>query len=305
MNRRSCLNTLGACVAASASIPSICLAQNFHIDFVLASTLYGNMSLSQILPEVEYTGAVGLDIWDKPFGTQRKEMDQIGVAEFKTMLKDHNAKLSALTCFPRNSFELDSQFPIAKELGAKYLISGSKGPKNVKGKEARAAVQEFIVEMLPHADAAQEHGVVIGVQNQPDSLFAHPDAIRSFAEYNRHPALGIALAPHYLRDHTQLLPELILELGNENLPFIYFQEYGDGAYHKLENQLQLEQLPGRGPLDYSMIVRALKYANFNGVAEVCMYTTPRGKAIDENSEMVTELINEAQSYIDGCVRDLG
>jgi sugar phosphate isomerase/epimerase len=306
MNRRDCLKSIGAAGAAVTLPSNTATAKEgkFSINYVLASALYGDMKLSQILPEVEHSGAIGLDIWGKPHGTQREELDEIGVDAFTQMLKDHKTELIASTRYPLGPFGLQQEMPVLEQLGGKYLVCGSPNGPGPKGENAKKAVLQFIEAMKPHADAAEEHGLTIAIENHSKQLISHPDSIRYFAEFNRHKALGIALAPHHLREHTKLLPELILELGNENLPFMYFQEYGDGAYHKLQKQLELEQLPGRGELDYSMIVRALKHIEFSGVAEIFMHPTPRGGPILEKAESITELFNESRIYVDNCLAEI-
>lgn len=305
MNRRDCLKSIGA-AGAVASLPQTLKAVNgkFAIDYVLASTLYGDMKLSRVLPEQEYTGCLGLDIWSNPYGAHRAEIDRIGVDEFAQMVKKNSASVRVFTCYDRGCFGLQPEMPVLKRLSGKILVSGSPKAEGLSGKETRAAVLRFIEKMIPHADAAGEHGLTIAIANLSNHLLSSPDSIRYFAEFNRHPSMGLAFAPHHLKDHINLIPELILELGRDNLPFVYFQEYGDGAYHQLQKQIELEQLPGRGPFDYLMLAKALKLIRFKGIAEICMHTTPRGLPIMGNTESITELINESRIYVDSCVAGL-
>ena len=54
MNRRDCIKSITA-AGTAVSLPQILPAANdgkFAIDYVLASTLYGNMKLDRILPEL-------------------------------------------------------------------------------------------------------------------------------------------------------------------------------------------------------------------------------------------------------------
>lgn len=306
MNRRNCLKIIGATGAASSLSSMIAAASSgkFAIDYVLSSALYGDMDLRNVLGELEHTASVGLDIWDKPHGSQRLEIDMMGTDEFERVLKKFNAKVTVFTSYRKNCLELEPEMPVLEKIGGEILVSGSPSADGIKRADIRHEVLRLIEKMIPHADAAGERGLKIAIANHSGQLLSSPEAIRCFSEFNRHPAMGIALAPHHLKDYTKLLPELILELGRENLPFIYFQEYGDGAFHQLQKQVELEQLPGRGSLDYNMIVRALKLIDFDGVAEISMHTTPRGNPVFENAEEITELVNESQLYVDNCVREL-
>ena len=181
------------------------------------------------------------------------------------------------------------------------LVCGTTGPKDPVGDDAKKAVLGFLEKMKPHADAAGEHGLVIAVENHANQLMYHPDAIRTFAEFNDHKALGLSFAPHHLHEFTDQVPDLIRELGNDNIPFIYFQEHGIGSKKTVAKEIELEQLPGRGKLDYVPIVQALHDINFTGVAEIFMHPTPRGVPMLETAEAITKTINESRAYLDGCL----
>ncbi|MDF1811094.1 MAG: hypothetical protein P1V20_02740 [Verrucomicrobiales bacterium] len=306
MNRRDCLKSISA-TGAAAALPGLLSAQNdakFAFKYVLASTMYGNMKLSRILPELEHTGCEGLDIWCKPHGTQREEIDKMGVDSFAAMLKNYDAKALVFTCLPAGCYGLKPEMPVMQKLGGKIIVSSSPSVEILKGSETRAAVKKLIEEMAPHADEAAEHGLTIALKNGPGQVLSSPESILHFGEFNRHPSLGIALAPQYLKKDILRIPEIILELGNRNLSLIYLQEHGDGAFHKLQKTFELEQLPGRGTLSYSVVAKALKLIEFSGYAEISMYTTPRGLPALEDSEQITELINESRIYVDNCVRNL-
>ena len=66
----------------------------FALNYVLSSALYGNFKLETILPEIAKSGAIGLDLWGKPHGTQREELDAMGVNAFAELLAKHETKLT-------------------------------------------------------------------------------------------------------------------------------------------------------------------------------------------------------------------
>ena len=305
MNRRTHLKSIAALSGTASVFPSLDSEaaddKKFSINYVLSSAMYGPFKLAEILPEVKKSGSIGLDIWGKPHGTQREEVDEIGVDAFADLLKKHDTNLTVSTRYPLGCFGLQPEMPILKKLGGKILVCGSSRPKNVEGAAAKKATIEFLEKMKPHADAAGEHGLTIAVENHANQFLYHPDAIRYFAELNCHEALGIAFAPHHLHEHISLIPKLIKELGNENIPFIYFQEYGIGSKKTVEKKIELEQMPGKGTLDYVPIVKALREIAFTGVAELFMHPTPRGLPVLETAKEITDLINESRHYIDRCV----
>lgn len=307
MKRRDSIKTLSA-TALAGLFPDARAEKvddkkdRFSIEYVLSSALYGNMKLDTILPEVAKSGATGLDIWGKPHGSQREEVDEMGVDAFADLLRKHQTKLTVSTRYPLGCFGLQPEMPILKKLGGKILVCGSSGPKNPSGEEAKKLMKSFLEKMKPHADAAGEHGLVIALENHVNQLLFHPDSIRYFAEFNHHKALGMSFGPHHL--HTfppKIIPELIRELGNDNIPFIYFQEHSIGMLKKVDKEIEMQQLPGRGKLDYVPIVRALRDIQFTGVAEIFMHPTPRGIPILETAEAITGAINQSRGYIDGCI----
>ena len=304
MNRRTATRLLAGASLATATrarADSKSPEEPFAFDYVLASALYGDMELATILPEVARAGAVGLDIWGKPHGTQREELGKIGAEAFAALLEEHGAKLRVSTRYPLGPFGLRAEMPILKRLGGKVLVCGTTGPKDPVGEAAKKAVRSFLEKMKPHADVAGEHGLVIAVENHSSQLLSHPDSLRYFAEFNDHRALGVAFAPHHLHGFPDQIPALIRELGKDNLPFFYFQEYGIGSKKQVEKKVELEQLPGRGKMDWRPVVQALKEAQFAGVAEIFMHPTPRGVPMLETATAITDTINESRKYIEQCL----
>lgn len=300
MNRRQTLKTLSA-ATLGAPFASALAAEKFEIDYVLSSALYGDLPLAGVIPEVKKSGSIGLDIWGKGHATHREEMDEIGVDTVAEMLKKHDTALTVSTRYPLGCFGLQPEMPVLKKLGGKILVCGNGKGKEPSGDEAKQGVKKFLEKMKPHADAAAEHGLVIALENHSNQLITHPDAIRYFAEFNDHPALGLSFAPHHLHNHIDDIPVLIRELGNKNIPFIYFQEHGIGSKKHVEKEIELEQLPGRGTLDYTPIVQALRDIKFDGVAEIFMHPTPRGTPMLETAGAITDEVNKSRKYIGTCL----
>jgi sugar phosphate isomerase/epimerase len=301
-NRRAFLQTLAAASVAPA-LPSLAATKPFKLQYLLSSALYGDMKLAQVLPEVKPAGCVGLDLWGKQHATHREEVDEMGVDAFEALLKKHGVRLICSTRYPLGPFGLQPEMPIVKRLGGSLIVCASKGPKNVTGAEAKAGIQEFLELMKPHADKAAEHGITLAVENHANALLYTPDSLRYWAELNTHPALGVAFAPHHLHEHVAEIPKLLHTLGARNLPFIYFQEYGIGSKQTVAKEIELQQLPGYGTLDYKPIVRALREIGFTGYAEIFMHPTPRGLPMLPTPGEITRAINKSRDYIEKCLKE--
>jgi len=301
-NRRAFLQTLAAASLAPA-LPAIAAARPFKLQYLLSSALYGDMKLAQVLPEVKPAGCVGLDLWGKQHATHREEVDAMGVDAFEALLKKHDVRLICSTRYPLGPFGLQPEMPLVKRLGGSLIVCASKGPKDVTGAAAKAGIKEFLELMKPHADKAAEHGITLAIENHAAALLYTPDSIRYWAELNTHPALGVAFAPHHLHEHVAEMPKLIRELGSRNLPFVYFQEYGIGSKQTVAKEIELQQLPGFGTLDYKPVVRALREVGFKGYVEIFMHPTPRGIPILPTVPEVTAAINMSRAYVEKCLKE--
>jgi sugar phosphate isomerase/epimerase len=65
---------------------------------------------------------------------------------------------------------------------------------------------------------------------------------------------------------------------------------------------EIQQLPGRGKLDFVPILKALKDINYQGFTEIFMHPTPRGIPILPTAAEVTAEINRARQYLDKCLQ---
>ena len=286
-----------AAARGSASPP-----EPFALRYILASSLYGTMPLDVILPEVRKAGASAIDVWCKPHGDQREQADAIGLDAFAALLKRHDVPLGVLTRYPLGGFGLADEMAVAKRLGARLIVTGTGGPKGVSGDAAKREMRAFLEKMKPHAARAEELGVVIALENHGGSMLSHPDSIRSFAEFNRSPALGVAFAPHHLHAWDDQIPALINELGKQ-VVFLYAQEHGRGFVGKLPKDQEMMQLPGHGGrLDYRPVVAALKKIEYAGWVEIFMHPTPRGVPILPTPGEITAAVNKSRAYLDACVR---
>ena len=74
-----------------------------------------------------------------------------------------------------------------------------------------------------------------------------------------------------------------------------------GCSKKLPKEQELLQLPGRGPVDFTPVLKALQDINYQGFTEIFMHPVPRGIPILKTAEAVTEEINRARKYLEECL----
>ena len=306
LNRREMCRLLAAGPAALALAPRLLPADEpkpFTLRYVLASSMYGTLKLENILPEVRKTGADSIDIWPRRHADQREQMEAMGHEKFADLLDRNNVKLGMITRYDLGPFGLQEEMKVLRKLGGRLLISGSHGPRDVSGEEAKRAVKQFLDQMKPHVAAAEELDVTLGIENHGHALLSTPDSLRYFAEFNRSKNLGVALAPYHLPQDEKLLAKLIEDLG-PSLAHFYAWQHGQGCMEKLPKEQELEQMPGRGKLDFQPLLAALKKIDYQGWTEIFMHPVPRGIPIMETLEGVTAEINLARRYLEQCLRDV-
>ena len=304
MKRRKMTEALGAGVlAAMLPAPGQAAAKSFRFRYILSSAMYGEMPLAGILPEVSRAGCEAIDIWCRPHGNQREQIEFMGEYAARKLFEETRVKPAVFTRYPLGPFGLREEMKRVKEsFGAEIVVCGSTGPRGPSGKEARSAVRGFLEKMKPHVAVAEETGIRIAVENHSGQLLYHPDALRYFAELNTSSNLGIAFAPHHLHKFSNQIPTLIRELGDRNIPFMYFQEHSEGMYKKSTKAIEMQQLPGfGGGLDYKPVVKALKDIGYSGYCEIFMHPVPRGIPILPTAAGITAAINRSRDYIGKCL----
>ena len=115
--------------------------------------------------------------------------------------------------------------------------------------------------------------------------------------------LGIALAPYHLESlgvDAAGHAALIRALGNR-IAMFYAWQHGMGCHKKLPKEQELLQMPGRGKLDFTPIVGALKAIRYFGVTSIFMHPVPRGIPILKTAAACTTEINRARTYLEKCL----
>ena len=271
----------------------------YKFRYILASCMYGKTGLAEILPEVHKIGAEHIDIWPERHGNQREQIEAMGHPRFIELLKQHQVKLGILTHYDLGPFRVENGLRNAKKFGGTMVICGSGGTSGLKDIELKTVVKQFFEKMKPQIAVAEELGITLGIENHGGTMLSSPDSLRWFGELAPSKNIGIALAPYHLPQDSRLLANLIKELDTCLVHF-YVWQYGQGS-HEMAKEQELQQLPGRGVLDFRTIVQALKEVNYQGWTEIFMHPYPRGVPILEPTAEVTAEINQARRYLESLL----
>ncbi|HWL09408.1 MAG TPA: sugar phosphate isomerase/epimerase [Planctomicrobium sp.] len=296
INRReACRLILASAVACTGSRTVFAQPSSpFRLNYSLASSMYGCLPLEEILPEVRKIGAETIDLWPLKHGNQRNQVTEMGEEAFRQLLSEHQVRLGMTTRYDLGPFKLAQEIEFVSRLGGRMIVTGA---PSTKIPATREQVHAFVKTMTPHVKLAQQHGIILAIENHSNSLINHPDTLRWFAEAIDSPNIGIAFAPYHLPQDPTLLQNLIVELGAKLVHF-YAWEHGDGCMEKLPKEQELKQLPGRGSLNFGPLLAGLKAIQFNGWTQIFMHPVPRGIPIMESVGECTKVINQARQYLD-------
>lgn len=308
MNRRQFTNTLAVSVASftSARFASAAGESGFTFKYIVGSSMYGELPLSEILPDVHKTGARHIDIWPRKHGNQREQIEEMGHDRFAALLKKHDVKLGCLTHYDLGPFGLAKDMPLAKRFGCPMMVCGGKGPKGLKGSQLKAAVKTFAEQMKPHLEVAAENGVTVAIENHGNNVIDSPDSLKWLMEFRSRDNMKIAFAPYHLENlgvDAKGFGRLIEQLG-DNIAIYYAWQHGMGCMKKLPKEQELLQMPGRGDLDFKPAVAALKKIKYDGFTEIFMHPVPRGIPILPTATETTAEINRARAYLENILKSL-
>ncbi len=297
------------CAIASTSVTAGLLPRmsrgaeptGFRLRYIVGSSMYGYTPLHEILPDVRKADAAAIDIWPKPHGNQREQLDELGEDRFSALIKKHDVALGCITQYKLGPFGLQNEMRLAQRLGCQTMITGGSGPKGLQGSELKSAVATFIERLKPHLAIAEETGVTIAIENHANNLIDSADSLKWLAELRPSKHLAIALAPYHLPQDKGALSDLIRALGN-SIAMFYAWQHGMGCTVKLPKEQELLQMPGRGDLDFAPMLSALRDIKYSGWTEIFMHPVPRGIPILESTAAVTAEINRSRAYLEKLLK---
>lgn len=285
---------------AAAALPGVAARAEgaFALNHILASSLYGQLPLRDILPEVAKVGATHIDLWPKKHGSQREELDQMGEEAFLALLSEHQVRPGIFTRYDLGPYKLDDEVRLAGKLGVKLVVAMS-GNAGDQAADLKSGIQAFLEKIRPTVELAASLGVTVAIENHASAIVNTPDSIRYFAELAPQAGVGIALAPYHLPQDPALIAAIIRDIGPKLVHF-YAWEHGHGSSEAMPKAREMHQLPGFGTLDFVPILQALKDIGYTGWTSVFMHPFPRGIPILPTIPESTAALNRSREYLDHC-----
>jgi sugar phosphate isomerase/epimerase len=251
-----------------------------------SSVEYSLLPLAAACERIARLGFAAVDFWHAGFGCPHlDEIEHLGPQGLQEMLGKQRLKLAAFTCY---NVGANHQYPryaaILGKLGGGLVVREA---RYGKVDNLTAEMKALLEGLKPQLELADKHNTRIAIENHGGGLLNSLDSFKAFVELNRHPRLGIALAPYHLQAAKVSVPEVIRLVGKQ-LMFFYAWQHAEG----------MKQLPGVGPTDFTPWLAALAETAYAGYVNPFMHGQTRPDEMDRG-------LTTARDYLAGCCRKLG
>lgn len=243
-----------------------------------SSVMFVKLPIEQFCERAAKLGFEAVDIWGPLFKCTHLDdiTSRLGGNGLKELLAKNKLKLCAFSVYP-------GRYPQYAELlsaaGGGVAIRGSEKP--CKPEELTVRMKEFLEKLKPQAELAEKQNSYLAIENHGHALLDSIDSIKAFVDLNKHPRLGIALAPYHIQVGKMSVEEAIAACGKQ-LFFFYAWQHGKGT----------DQLPGHGPTDFTPWLAALAKIGYS------RYVNPFMHGEVEPDAMETAVAKSRQYLLD-------
>lgn len=256
--RRSFLRHMacGAGVAAAAKFAEFAQAgtQRWAMRIAGSTINFASLPFEQACQRIAQLGCEAIDIWSAQAGCPHLDdvQTRLGPSGLQEVLARNKLKLYAFSVY-RGGYAKYAQ--LLGKIGGGVAVRGSAGKCDPK--ELTARMRGFLESIKPEAELAEQYNSYVAVENHGGALLNSLDSLKAFVDLNRHPRLGIALAPYHVQAEKASVAEAIRTVGKQLLFFYAWQ-----------NAPGVGQLPGHGPADCVPWIAALAQTDYK------YYVTP-------------------------------
>jgi sugar phosphate isomerase/epimerase len=285
LNRRQFLQQAAATTTALSLLPGAMSAGDapWRLRQSCSSINFTSLTVEQACERIAALGFEAVDLWSAYVGCPHLDdvQKRLGADGLKALLQKHKLQLCAFSVYVggyRRYAEL------LGNAGGGVAVRGSAGP--VKPEELTAKMKGFLESLKPDLELCEKHNSFLAIENHGNALLDSIDSFKAFTDLNRHPRLGLALAPYHLQARGASVPEAI-EVSGQQLLFFYAWQKADG----------LKQLPGHGPADFVPMLRALAKIRYPRFVNPFMHHEPAPDAM-------TPALAKARDHLADCAKKL-
>ena len=281
---RSAVLTTAGVIGASrfeygTAAESTTTVPDWKIQLSCSSINFSSLPIEKAVERIAALGFDAIDIWSAHAGCPHLDdvQTRLGPAGLARLLGRHKLKLYSFSVYsggyPRYADLLGHSAALLKKSGLTVehgcvAVRSSAGP--CEPKELTATMKRFLEGLKPELELAEKHDSHLAIENHGHALLNSIDSLKAFVDLNRHPRLGIALAPYHIQAYGGSIPQAVAVCGKQ-LRFFYAWQRGEGT----------RQLPGIGPTDCKPWIDALAKIGFRWPVNPFMHHEPEPKEMSE------------------------
>jgi len=258
--------------------------KRWNMRLSCSSINFSSLPIEKACERIAALGFEAIDVWSAHAGCPHLDdvVDRLGPEGLTDLLAKNKLKLYAFSVY-RGGYPRYAE--LLGKCGGGVAIRGSAAPCDPKDLVPR--MKAFLEGLKPEIELAEKHDSYLAIENHGHAMLDSLDSFKAFTDLNKHPRLGIALAPLHVQGLKQSVEEAI-GIAGEQLFFFYAWQRAPG----------LGELPGHGPTDFTPWIAALAKANYRWYVNPFMHHEP------EPDEM-SEALAKARGYLKECYAKAG
>jgi sugar phosphate isomerase/epimerase len=286
LSRREFLGTTTCGTAAGlaaagwlAARPASAAERKWKMRLSGSSINFSSLPIERACERLAALGFEAVDVWSAHAGCPHLDdvQKRLGAEGLKEVLAKNKLKLYAFSVYAGG-------YPRYAELlgkcGGGVAIRDSAPPCDPKDRRPR--MKAFLEALKPDVELAEKHHSYVAIENHGGALVDSIDSIKVFADLNKNPRLGIALAPYHIQALRQSVVDAILACG----PHLLF-------FYAWQNAPGLGQLPGHGPADFTPWIAALAKIEYQWYVNPFLHNEPK-------PDVTAGALAKARDYLKQC-----
>ena len=241
-----------------------------------SSINFSRLPIEAACRRIAELGFEAVDIWSAHAGCPHLDdvQKRLGASGLRELLDSVKLKLYAFSVY-------SGGYPRYAELlgqcGGGVAVRGSAGPCDPA--ELVPKMKAFLESLQPELELAEKYDSYLAVENHGYAILDSCDSLKAFTDLNRHPRLGIALAPYHIQARGEDVAEAVRICGRQ---LLYFY-----AWQKAEG---MGQLPGHGPSDFTPWLAALRSVDYRWYVNPFMHDEPE-------PEVMAAALTRSRNYL--------
>ncbi len=285
VDRRQFLSQVGCGAAAATVVPGLLSAsaaaaeEPWRMRLSCSTIAFSSRPIEEACQRIAALGFEGVDVWSAHAGCPHLDdvQNRLGPEGLKEVLAKNKLSLYAFSVY-QGGYRKYAE--LLGKCGGGVAVRGSAGA--CKPADLTTRMKAFIEGLKPDVELCEKYDSYLAIENHGGALLNTLDSFKAFADINKNPRLGIALAPYHLQARGESVEEAIAASGKQLFFFYAWQKAGGTG-----------QLPGVGPTDCTPWIAALAAAGYAWYVNPFMHHEPK-------PDEMAKLFDTSCDYLKKC-----